>query len=167
MVSVRLAQADDWQRYREVRLLALTESPDAFGSTLERELAFDEATWRSRVGSGACFLAIDPAEAADSAGAVVGTASGYADRQGPAHERLLVGMWIAASHRGQGIAADLIAAVVAWARVEGATVVRLEVAEFNRAAQRAYRRAGFEFAGQRTPMPRDPRIVEQAMTLRL
>jgi RimJ/RimL family protein N-acetyltransferase len=156
-VTIQLARAEDWARYRDIRLAGLAESPDAFGSTLEREQAFDEQTWRARAGSGACFLAV----AAD--GAVLGTASGYADPDGPATERLLVAMWVAPSARGQGVAGELIAAVAAWARADGASALRLNVARHNHAAQRAYRRAGFEKTGQAAPLPRDPGVVEEVM----
>ena len=37
---------DDWSRLREIRLASLLESPEAFGSSYEREIAFSEKEWR-------------------------------------------------------------------------------------------------------------------------
>jgi RimJ/RimL family protein N-acetyltransferase len=37
---------DEWSRLREIRLASLLESPEAFGSSYEREIAFTEKEWR-------------------------------------------------------------------------------------------------------------------------
>ena len=37
------------QLYRSIRLRALEADPDAFGSNLEREAAFDTSMWQQRV----------------------------------------------------------------------------------------------------------------------
>ena len=37
---------DEWWRLREIRLASLLESPEAFGSSYEREIAFTEREWR-------------------------------------------------------------------------------------------------------------------------
>ena len=37
---------DEWSRLREIRLASLLESPEAFGSSYEREIAFTEREWR-------------------------------------------------------------------------------------------------------------------------
>ena len=36
---------DEWSRLREIRLASLLESPEAFGSSYEREIAFTEKEW--------------------------------------------------------------------------------------------------------------------------
>jgi RimJ/RimL family protein N-acetyltransferase len=37
---------DEWSRLCEIRLASLLESPEAFGSSYEREIAFTEKEWR-------------------------------------------------------------------------------------------------------------------------
>ena len=48
-MEIRRATVDDWEASRDIRLRALAESPDAFLSTLEREAAFDDEVWMSRL----------------------------------------------------------------------------------------------------------------------
>lgn len=52
-----------WQTYRDVRLRALATDPDAFGSNLAREQAFDDARWIEQAANPGTFLwfAADPA----------------------------------------------------------------------------------------------------------
>ncbi|WP_040338185.1 DUF4081 domain-containing GNAT family N-acetyltransferase [Candidatus Blastococcus massiliensis] len=58
------------------------------------------------------------------------------------------GVWVAPAHRGRGIGAAGTAAVVEYARSTVAPVVSLYVNDFNAAARAAYRRVGFQEAGQ-------------------
>src|SRR5256712_12394750 len=67
--SVRRLGPEDWQLYRRVRLDALKEAPYAFGSTYEREVEFDDATWRRRGVDRVPFIA-------EGDGVVAGAASG-------------------------------------------------------------------------------------------
>jgi hypothetical protein len=45
-ISVRVLQEDDWQAYRQVRLAALQESPEAFLATYAEEATRPEQYWR-------------------------------------------------------------------------------------------------------------------------
>jgi hypothetical protein len=75
-MGVRRARADEWEALREIRLAALTDSPDAFGSTLAEERDADEARWRGWItgegwaGDVATFIAEAP-------GPLLGMATGY------------------------------------------------------------------------------------------
>ena len=57
MLTITRLQPDDWQRLREIRLAGLADAPETFGSTLARELAFDEAEWRRRLARPATIVA--------------------------------------------------------------------------------------------------------------
>lgn len=149
-VHVRRLRADEWRALRELRLRALAADPAAFGSTLERELAFTDATWQERSAS-----AERPTWVAERDGALVGLVSAL-PREEAADEVELVSMWVAPEARGSGAAPALIHALVAWARERGATRVSLWVNAANARAERAYARSGFARAGEPVRGTHDP-----------
>lgn len=51
MSTIRRLKSHEWVAYRDVRLRALRESPDSFGSTVEAEEARSDAAWEERVSS--------------------------------------------------------------------------------------------------------------------
>lgn len=60
MVLVRATTMTDWQALREIRLQALLDAPDAFGSTHAREAAFGEDEWCRRASRDGSFIAFLP-----------------------------------------------------------------------------------------------------------
>jgi L-amino acid N-acyltransferase YncA len=48
-ISVRVLDASEWSVYRDIRLRALSESPQAFTATLAEEADRDERFWRDRM----------------------------------------------------------------------------------------------------------------------
>jgi GNAT superfamily N-acetyltransferase len=138
----------------------LAEAPWAFGSTLEREQGFEEATWRRRAGANLTYLAWDGER-------VVGTVTGYADPE-MEHETIrLVAMYVDPQARGTGCAHQLIDAVVAGAETEGAIRVLLDVTDVNPTASRCYQRYGFSPTGRRKASPHTPHLTELEMVLDL
>jgi GNAT superfamily N-acetyltransferase len=79
--------------------------------------------------------------------------------------RHLISMWVRPSHRGLGIAAQLIAAVRDWAADAGARELELWVADRNEAAVRTYAGAGFVRTGRRQPLPSNPAVGEEMWVL--
>jgi len=65
-------------------------------------------------------------------------------------------MWVEADQRGTGIADDLLAGVISWARAEGAHALRLGVAEDNPSARKFYERHGFAPTGESEPLRSRP-----------
>jgi len=157
--QVRRALADEWLRFRELRLRALEDAPDAFGSTLEREREHGEAEWR------AWMTGWDDATAAVSVveeeGRWVGVAVGVLDGDGVAH---LYSMWVEPAARGRGLGHALVDAVAAWVRDETtAEVLDLWVTEGNEAATALYRSSGFVETGERQPLREGSTVAILAM----
>ena len=73
--EIRAARPADWQIAKAVRLRALADSPAAFGSTLARELVFDDAEWQARVAQGTWYLAWPSGSGSEPGTAVPDTAA--------------------------------------------------------------------------------------------
>jgi ribosomal protein S18 acetylase RimI-like enzyme len=151
VTEIRLVGPDDWKLWRELRLDALADAPDAFGSTLADWRDAPESRWRERLAG-----ADDRNFVAFLDGIPVGMATAT-----PADPEAveLISMFVAPSARGHGVADDLITAVVDRARELRARTVRLDVRHTNGRATAVYRRHGF------TPSPvpaEDP--AERTMT---
>jgi GNAT superfamily N-acetyltransferase len=140
-LEIRRAVIGDEGVMRDLRVEALTDTPEAFGSTLERERARTIDDWRKWMAPGVTLLLVaedDPR----------GLVAGVYD----AHDRAVVhlmAMWVHPTVRGSGVADLLIAAVKKWAAEVGAAEVRLNVVETNARAHRCYERNGFRATGRR------------------
>lgn len=144
-VTVRFAGPDDWEAWRDLRLRALQDSPSAFGSTYEREAAFDETTWRDRLS------AREPTSVAVLAcrdDVPVGMGAGFGDLPGFVH---VVAMWTAPEHRGQGVGAAVLDALAGWA-ADGGYRLHLDVNTANLAARALYERRGYVPTGETRPL---------------
>lgn len=150
---MRRALLGDEPILREVRLQALSDAPNAFGSTYEREIARTISDWQRWMSPGVAFILYVPAGAR-------GMVAGLRDETDPAVVHLMA-MWVHPTIRGSGGAAELVAAVVAWAQSEGAKMVRLKVIQGNDRARRFYERMGFRTTGREEIRQRDGRIEVQ------
>ncbi|MFJ3310824.1 GNAT family N-acetyltransferase [Streptomyces sp. NPDC086549] len=160
VLVVRRAAVEDWAVLRSLRLRALEVDSDAFGSTLDHELAQPEVFWRERISQDAWFLAW-------ANGQAIGTAAAVAAASGASAERQLDAMWVDPAYRGRGIANALTDAVCAWAKSQGATSLSLTVIDGNETARRLYLRLGFRPTGEREPRPRNPAQIRERLRLRL
>lgn len=157
-VLVERAQEADCERVRRVRLAALEESPEAFGSTLAEERQYGESDWCAWCRDTATFLALRD-------GVTIGIAAGISGAT--EDERKLIAMWVHPDHRGGGASTALLTAVRTWALNGGATTLVLWVTRGNHPAARLYQRAGFVETGGRKPLPSDPTLLEDEMALDL
>lgn len=123
---------DDWAVFRDVRLRALADAPEAFGSGLAAWADAPEERWRARLEAVPLNLV------ARRAGEHVGMTSGVVDGD----DAELISMWVDPAVRGQGVARALIEAVVSWAEAAGRST-HLMVRSDNARAIAAYQKAGF------------------------
>lgn len=139
-LEARVCTVEDWQEWRDMRLRSLTDSPDAFGSTLEREQAFTEADWRGRV--------TGPAVLVRAGGRPVGMGGGFRDEPGMLH---VVAMWTDPAWRSRGVGRLVLDTLRAWADERGLRL-HLDVEASNTGARRLYERYGFEATGDSRPL---------------
>jgi ribosomal protein S18 acetylase RimI-like enzyme len=162
-VSIRRFRADEWSTYRELRLRALADSPDAFGSTLELEEGKPNEHWSERV-----------AFAANSESQMLLVAEVGKERVGlalgaivPAEPEIahVFQMWVAPEARRRGCARALLDALLVWARGTNAKAMVLRVTCGDTPARRLYERAGFTTHGDPEPLRSGSPLCVQPMTL--
>jgi RimJ/RimL family protein N-acetyltransferase len=146
-VTLRPLTIGDRVAYRDLRLRALREAPEAFTSSHDEEAA-SAARWSAE------RLATHPDQnvivgAFDAGGRLVGIAG--VERRTRAKERhkaLLYGMYVAPEVAGKGVGRRLVAAAVETARQwPGLRQITLTVTRGNERAHRLYSAAGFTTFG--------------------
>ncbi len=154
MICVRAITADDWAQWRELRLSALAEAPDAFRSTLADWTGThdSEGRWRNRL-SAVPFNLL-----AFLDGQAIGMASATAPAGGQVE---LISMWVSPTARGMGAGDALIEETAAWAQRQGASRLVLCVRQENERALALYARNGFVDAG--ISAGSDPWLHERTM----
>jgi GNAT superfamily N-acetyltransferase len=145
--ELRRITSDDWQLLRDVRLRALADAPDAFGTVLAQAQQLTDDEWRARAGNerGLTLVAVD----GDGVGRAMGGAFAPDDRP----TVFVWGMWTDPAARGHGLGGRLLDALVAWCAEQGRYAeVRLHVTGGNDAARRLYTGRGFEPTGTWEPL---------------
>jgi GNAT superfamily N-acetyltransferase len=150
VISVRRGGVDDAMKLREVRLEALSDTPEAYGSTYEGTATWDDEYWRDVAGRWRFFLA-------EEADAVVGMATGGRHDDYPG-TWWLFGMYVTARLRGTRVADRLVDAVEAWAKGEGASELYLAVTEQVPRARAFYERLGYRPTGEVVSLHRDTSV---------
>ena len=141
-VALITLSSDDWRVWRSLRLAALAEAPEAFGSRLADWVGADEGRWRERLSiPGAMDLVALDSGTGSPIGMVTGTPSA---RPGAGAE--LISLWVDPAARGRGVATLLIDGVATWAAAAGAPRLELSVMAQNESARRTYERNGFAVA---------------------
>ena len=144
---IRILTPDDAASFQQLRLLALQESPDAFGSSYKKEAgkSLEKIIERiqPRENGNAVFGFF-----ADTT-ALVGIV-GFGRDDGPKehHKGFIWGMYVQPEHRHQGIGFKLVHAAIHHARqLSDIRQIKLTVTSVNKTAERLYARSGFTTYG--------------------
>lgn len=160
---IRKFTAGEWKTYQNIRLQALADSPDAFGTTLSEAQERSDAEWSHRLASGANSDRDLPL-LAEVDGHPAGLAWGHIE-EADRNVAYLFQMWVAPGYRRLGIGQMLVETVIAWGREKGASFLELGVTYRDSPAMRLYRRAGFEPAGKLEPVRPGSELLSQQMRL--
>ncbi len=165
MVSVRQLSKEDWKLYKSLRLRALRDSPDAFGSSYEREYAFTDQRWIDRIEvkdqvHQAVLLV------AEIDGQAIGIASGVVHCAGD-ETAYVYQMWVAPEARAHGAGRTLLERVICWAEELNISAINLDVTLSNTGAVKLYQAVGFVFFGEPKALRPGSSLLTQNMTLLL
>jgi GNAT superfamily N-acetyltransferase len=161
--SGRISTPYEWSTYRDLRLRALADSPDAFGRTLAEEKDRPDTEWLNRLASGADTRWNLPL-LAEVGTEPIGLAWGRIEKSSPEVANLYQ-MWVAPAYRGLGVGQMMLEAVIAWAREASVHQLALGVTCGDTPAMRLYTRAGFKAAGQPQPLRPGSDLLGQPMRL--
>lgn len=144
--KIRVLTPADWYIYKSLRLASLNDAPDAFGSTHERESAYTQSEWESRLdpagrASFALPLVIECGE--DPIGIAWGLMHDTDSKIAHVYQ-----MWVSPNARGKGIAKALLERITAWAIARKCDLIELSVTTTNDAAVSLYDSSGFLYSGQ-------------------
>lgn len=139
-MPIRQLTPDDAPTYRELRLRALREHPEAFTSDWEDASQRPPEESRQRLASaGVTFWG-----AFDKRGALCGMVGlECTSRAKQRHKGSVVAMYVAREAAGRGLGRELLQALMLHAKAIGLTDLGLTVTEGNASALWLYRQAGF------------------------
>ncbi len=165
MIDTRPIEASEWRAYRDMRLRALQDSPDAFGSTYAAEATRTDEDWATRIASALASGSNMPLFALDH-----GTICGLVWCKLSAAEpdvADIVQMWVAPSSRGRGAGRALLDAALTWVGEARMRCVRLVVTVANTPAMRLSQARGFRRGGALEPLREGCELMAQSMALEL
>ena len=144
-ITVRPLGEDDWKQYRDIRLTALRESPEAFAASFDEEESFDEDYWRLRMKRSDRLVA-------ERDSTPLGIVSVGASSDDNPHTSELFGLWVSPEARGSGVATALVRAGANLAREQGQRQLAYWVGSDNGRAVAFASGFGFRPTAERRPM---------------
>ena len=159
-LQIRRLETSDSALYRDIRLEALKQNPEAFGSTFERENNQPLSWFEAAVGRTDIFGAFLEGTLAGIAGYVAQESSKHA------HKAVLWGMYVRPAARNSGLGKRLVAAVLVHARGR-VEMVQLTVVSENEAARRLYSALGFvEYGFEKRALKQDGRYYDEVLMVK-
>ena len=140
MLTIKILEDKDWCIFRTLRLEALLDHPEAFGSSYDEEAKFSMEAFKDNYKKCDIFGAFLNEQLVGCAGFFVHSFT----KMG--HRGFLFAMYIRPDHRGFGIADTLVKAIIKHARKK-VIQIHLGVVTTNKIAVRLYEENGFRIYG--------------------
>lgn len=163
MIDVRPVRVEEFERFRTLRLRALRDSPDAFGSTEANEALLGLDGWKlwcSERPERKVLVAVA------EEGTFVGTAS-VAPYQGWPEVLCVFAVWVAPKVRRTGVGTRLIQGLIEWGLTTERKRIRVHIGEPNDPALSLFYVLGFEDTGERFSLREDlsfdARVLERPL----
>jgi GNAT superfamily N-acetyltransferase len=160
---IRSFVSHEWRIYKNLRLRALADSPDAFGGTLAQEKDRLDTEWSTRLASGVASHRDLPL-VAELGTESIGLAWGRIESSNPDVANLYQ-MWVAPNYRGLGAGQMLLESVIAWASAANVCYLALSVTCGDSPAMRLYVRSGFKPLGVPEALRPGSELLAQPMRL--
>ena len=148
-ISVITLPVSEWKAYRDLRLRAIQDSPQAFLDTVEGTRAFPEKKWKQRLADAAAgkswqlFAKLD--------GKLAGMVGAFrSDEDIQSKSATIVGLWVAPEARGKGVGRGLMERLLKYLNMHGSVrTVHLSVNVEQGAALALYKRLGFRIVEEK------------------
>jgi GNAT superfamily N-acetyltransferase len=144
-IEIRQSRQEDMAKFRQLRLKALHDHPEAFSADYQAHLEGGDAIWKRYLDideSARLYLAFHGSDLIGMTSVRLGGSPKIR------HNAEILGVYLLPEWRGLGIANALINACCNWARSSGAVVARLGVTAVDQPALRCYERCGFVITGR-------------------
>lgn len=148
--------------WRDLRLRALAEAPDAFGQLLASTQTRTDAEWEASMVPTANRAQL----LAEDAGTAIGMAVLMISAGDPSRAHLYA-MWVPPEARRRQVGRRLVHAATDWARMNGVREIELCATTTNSAAYQMYLATGFVDTGRREPLREGATIETHVMVARL
>lgn len=141
-VEIVTLRVDEWQLYKQIRVEAVSDSPQAFGSNRDAQLAHPDSFWQKRLEDAAKgkeqWMLF-----ARAGGDLVGMTGAYRDEENP-REATVISVYVTPAWRGKGISARLMRAILEALKAAGIRKVWIGVNIEQKAALHLYLKTGFQ-----------------------
>ncbi|WHN66247.1 GNAT family N-acetyltransferase [Cysteiniphilum sp. QT6929] len=139
-ICIRLLTSADWQLWKAIRLQALKDSPQSFGSSYEETLLCNDQYFKEMLEGNDIFAAFD---GSNTVGCV-----GFSSLKSvkTAHRGMIWGMYTSLAARGKGVAKQLMHQVIKHA-ADYVTQLHLHCVTENTVALALYQKFDFETYG--------------------
>ena len=139
-MKIRLLESKDWQAFKALRLEALIQHPEAFGSSFAEESRLTDQAFQQGYSNCDIFGAFVNEELVSCAGFFIYTPEKMS------HRGCLFSMYTKDTHRNRGAADALIKTIIDHAKQQ-VIQLHLTVVTTNHAAIRLYQKNGFSIYG--------------------